>query len=335
MGKGDLLTSKAMVSQRKRDIRSRLCDCFSRYKQIVVVSLDNVSTNQIHAARAILQQGEHKGEMIIGKNTLIKKALKFMTEAPNPSSDDYEDHKNHTQDPKLLALIPLMKLNVGLIFSEEPYIELREKVEAEKIKMPARTGIPAPCDVVLPVGPTGVEVGKIDLFHKLNIQCKTVKSAIEINKEVKIITKGEKVSEGATQMCKLLQIVPFEYSLSFQYVFIDGVVLDQSIIEMPLDKVQDAFESYCGFLTAVSLGGDIPNALSVPQFLANGFKTCLAIGSESGYEFDALKQALEASQNQAATTTVTETKVETKVEEAAPAQDESESEDMDMGGLFD
>merc|ERR1712007_264673 len=164
-------------------------------------------------------------------------------------------------------------------------------VEAEKLKMPARTGVISPCDVVLPVGPTGVEVGKIDLFHKLNIQCKTVKSAIEINKEVKIISRGEKVSEGATQMCKLLQIVPFEYSLTFQYVYINGVVLDQSIIEMPLSDITDSFEQYAGFLTALSLGADIPNALSVPQFIANGFKNLLAIGSESGYEFAELKQA--------------------------------------------
>jgi len=326
-----------MVNQRKRDIVSRLCDCFSKYKQITVVSLDNVSTNQIHAARAILQQGEHKGEMIIGKNTLIKKALKFKTEAPNPSSEDYEDHKQHTQDAKLTALIPLMKLNVGLIFSEEPYMELRTKVEAEKIKMPARTGIPAPCNVILPVGPTGVEVGKIDLFHKLNIQCKTVKSAIEINKEVKIISRGEKVTEGATQMCKLLQIVPFEYSLTFQYVYIDGVILDQSIIEMPLDDVTAAFEANAGMLTALSLGANIPNSLSVPQFLANGFMTMLAIGSESGYEFDALKQAMEASKNATQAQTSAPTggaKADAKKEEvAAPEEDES-SEGFDLGDMF-
>merc|ERR1712087_349943 len=181
-------------------------------------------------------------------------------------------------------------------------MELREKVEAEKIKMPARTGIPAPCNVILPVGPTGIEVGKIDLFHKLNIQCKTVKSAIEISKEVKIITKGEKVTEGATQLCKLLQIVPFEYSLTFQKVYIDGVILDQDIIEMPMSDITASFEKYAGYLTAVSLGANIPNSLSVPQFIANGFKTMLAIGSESGYSFRQLEDAMNAAQNVAATT---------------------------------
>jgi large subunit ribosomal protein LP0 len=161
---------------------------------------------------------------------LIKKALKFKTQEAVAGHSEYEDHKNWTQDSKLAILDPLMKLNIGLIFSEEPYMDLRTKIEAEKIKMPARTGVISPCDVTIPAGPTGIEVGKIDLFHKLNIQCKTVKSAIEVVKEVKIIKKGQKVGEGATQMCKLLSIVPFEYSLTFQYVYIDGVVLDQDII---------------------------------------------------------------------------------------------------------
>jgi len=281
-----------------------------------------------------LCEGEYKGEMIIGKNSLIRKALKFVTEAPQAGSEDYEDHKRWTQNPKLECLKDLMVLNVGLIFSEEPYNELRVKIEAQKISMPARTGVLSPTDVVIAPGPTGIEVGKIDLFHKLNIQCKTVKSAIEISKEVKIITKGEKVTEGATQLCKLLQIVPFEYSLTFQKVYIDGVILDQDIIEMPMSQITDQFEKFAGFLTALSLGASIPNSLSVPQFIANGFKTMLAIGSESGYSFRQLEDAMNAASNVAATTTVAaETKAEVK-QEVAAAEEEEESEDMDLGDMF-
>jgi len=323
-----------MVNQRKRNIVTKLCECFGKYTQVVIVSLDNVSTNQIHAARKILSEGEYKGEMIIGKNSLIRKALKFVTETPSAGSDDYEDHKQWSQNSKLECLKDLMVLNVGLIFSEEPYNELRTKIEAQKISMPARTGVISPCNVVIPPGPTGIEVGKIDLFHKLNIQCKTVKSAIEISKEVRIIEKGVKVTEGATQLCKLLQIVPFEYSLTFQKVYIDGVILDQDIIEMPMGDITASFEKYAGYLTAVSMGANIPNALSVPQFIANGFKTMLAIGSESGYSFRQLEDAMNAASNVTATATVAaDAKVEDKKVEVA-AEEEEESEDMDLGDMF-
>lgn len=322
-----------MVNERKRNIVRRLCECFTNYKQVIVVSLDNVSTNQIHAARAILQQGENKGEMIIGKNTLIKKALKFKTSKPVEGSAEYEDHKEWTQDSKLEVLEQYMKLNVGLIFSEESYIDLRSKVEEEKIKMPARTGVISPCDVVVPAGPTGIEVGKIDLFHKLNIQCKTVKSAIEVVKDVKIITRGTKVGEGATQLCKLMGIIPFEYSLTFQYVYIDGCVLDQAVIEMPMDDVVESFKTNCGFLTALSLGANIPNSLSIPQFLASGFKSLLALGEESGYNFKELTEAKDASKNATTVAAPVETKAAAKAE-VKEEEAEEESEDMDVGDLF-
>jgi len=322
-----------MVNQRKRNIVNKLCECFTKYKQVVVVSLDNVSTNQIHAARKILSKGTYKGEMIIGKNSLIRKALKFVTETPVPGSDDYEDHKQWKQLSKLEVLKDMMVLNIGLIFSEEPYTDLRVKIEAEKISQPARTGVISPCTVTLPAGPTGIEVGKIDLFHKLNIQCKTVKSAIEIQKDIKIITKGEKVSEGATQLCKLLAIIPFEYSLTFKSVYIDGVVLDQDIIEMPMSDITDAFAKYAGLLTAASLGANIPNALSVPHMIGNGFANMLSIGSEAGISFKELEDAMNASKNAVATTT-TATKTET-AKAVVKEEEPEESEDGSMGGLFD
>jgi len=321
-----------MVNERKRNIVTKLCECFLKYNQVVIVSLDNVSTNQIHAARKILNVGTYKGEMIIGKNSLIRKALKFVTEAPNASSDDYEDHKQWTQDPKLEALKDLMVLNVGLIFSEEPYAELRTKIEAQKLSMPARTGVISPCNVIIPAGPTGIEVGKIDLFHKLNFQCKTVKSAIEISKEKQIITRGQKVTEGATQLCKLLAIVPFEYSLTFQKVYIGGTVLDQDIIEMDMSVITSAVEKYAGYLTAVSMGASIPNALSVPHFIANAFKTCLAIGSESGYSFKQLEDAMNSTPVAATVTVAADTKV--TAAKVVEAEVEEESEDMDLGDMF-
>lgn len=323
------------VQKRKQDIVRKLCECFTEFKQVIVVQLDNVSTNQIHKARGVLRASGTKGEMIIGKNTLIKKALKFMTKDADPNAADYEDHRQWTKDERLEVLEPLMKLNIGLIFSDEPYMELREKVEAEIISQPARTGVMAPCNVSIPAGPTGIEVGKIDFFHKLNISCKTVKSAIEVVKEVRIITKGEKVGEGATQMCKLMSIIPFEYKLEFLSVYMDGVILDKEVIDMPMENVIEKIKDFSGLLTAVSLGGNIPNSLSVPHFLANSFKTCLAIGSESGYSFKALEDALNAASTQEASGPVQTTTEVKKVEVVAAAEEEEEEEeDMDIGDLF-
>lgn len=325
-----------MVNERKIKIVEKLCQCFTDYKQVAIVTLDNVSTNQLHNARKILNAGDYKGDMNNSKNTLIKKALKFMTEKPEPSDENYDLHKKWNQIPELVSLIPLIKGNVGLIFSEEPYSELRVKIEEEKISMPARTGIPAPCDVIIPDGPTGVEVGKIDLFHKLNISCKTVRSAIEVVKPIKIITKGEKVGEGATQMCKVLNIIPFSYAIEFKCVYNDGVIFDQEVLGMNMSDIVASFTRSASYVTSISVGAGIPNALSVPHFLKNGFKALLAIGVNSDISFkelDAMKNAAVAAPVETAAA-VDNKKADTKKAEVVEVAEE-DSESVDCIGMFD
>jgi len=136
-------------------------------------------------------------------------------------------------------------------------------------------------------------------------------------------------------MCKLLNIIPFEYKLEFLSVYMDGVILDKTVIDMPLSDVREKFKSLAGLATAVSLGANIPNALSIPHFMANGFKTLLAIGQETGYKFKQLEDALAAASQQQASGPV-ETKKEEKKEVVAAKEEEpeEESEDMDVGDLF-
>lgn len=81
---------------------------------------------------------------------------------------------------------------------------------------------------------------------------------------------------------------PFEYFMGFQYVYIDGMILDQSVIEITMEDIVSKFQGFCGYLTAASIGANIPNTLSVPNFIAHGLKNLLAIFSESGYQSKSL-----------------------------------------------
>ena len=100
-------------------------------------------------------------------------------------------------------------------------------------------------------------------------------------------------------------------------------------------EVLGLFEKFCGYLTAVSVGANIPNSLSGPLFVAAGFKNLTevsvganipnslsalkfvalgfknmeAISMESGYSF----KAKEDTQNAAKNAVVGEAIVETKI----------------------
>jgi len=211
------------IPDRKIRIVKNLCDCFEQYTYVIVVNLDNVSTKQIQSARAKLRGGKFSGKIIVGKNSLIHKALGWCTTKPQKNDPYLAQREGVCYKPELKSLIPYIKLNVGLIFTNDGYNELRKDIESDVIAMPAKAGIIAPCDVYLPAGPTGVDTGKIDLFHKLNIPVQVAKGNLEITKPHHIIEVGTKVLEGAALMCRTLNLTPFEYTLRFKNVYMNGI----------------------------------------------------------------------------------------------------------------
>ena len=211
------------VPERKRRIVQKLCECFMNFDQVVIVQLDNVSTSQIQNARARLREGEDRGEMVVGKNTLIHKAIDWLSTEADPNDVNYEDHKKwENKLPHLATFKQHVVNNVGLIFSKESYVTLREGIEAESQDMPAKAGVYAPCDVTIPKGGTGVDTGKIDMFHKMSMPVKVAKGSIELTQDFLIIQRGEKVTEAAAHMCRVLNMTPFKYRLSFLKVYMKG-----------------------------------------------------------------------------------------------------------------
>jgi ribosomal protein L10 len=59
--------SEETKKEKKRRIINALYEAFAKYRQVLVVKLDNVSSNQIQQARVALRQ-QKKGIMIVGKN---------------------------------------------------------------------------------------------------------------------------------------------------------------------------------------------------------------------------------------------------------------------------
>lgn len=54
---------------KKRRIINTLYEAFTKYKQCLIVKLENVSSNQVQQARLALRQ-QKKGFMVVGKNVI-------------------------------------------------------------------------------------------------------------------------------------------------------------------------------------------------------------------------------------------------------------------------
>jgi len=309
--------------ERKTRILHNLLANFTKYDQVMRVNINNISTQQITKARHMLRR--EGGCLIVGKDSLTRLAIRILTRQVD--EEIYADFLAKYPERKDLGnIIGELKGKFALVFTEKSYVELKPLLEAEKIQMGAKAGIIAPNDVWIRAGPTGIDPGKIGEFHRLNIQVKTARSAIEVTKDYKLCPKGEVVSETVSAMCRLLDIIPFEYAMELDWVYSQHQLIPKEVIDMKDDEIMNGFTSNIRFMTALSVEVGLPNALSVPHFVVNTFKYLMAIGEEGGYEFKELKEAKEAK----AAAPVEEE----KKEEEAPQEQEEEEED-DEDGSFD
>jgi large subunit ribosomal protein LP0 len=324
----------------KRKIRNRrvikqLCTNFLKYNQVITVDLNNVSNAQIQKARKTLHSSERPGDLVVGKNTIILKALKWLTTEPEQGTKEFEDHSKWARKPELKNFIKEVQGNVALIFSDEDYSTVKDKIEKEVLKVSAKIGVVSPCDVIIPAGPTNIDVGKVQIFQKLNVGTKAVKNMLEIQKDIHIIKKGEKVTPNGAELCRLMDIKPFAYKLEMKRIWLNGAILKEDMININPDDILTAFSSHVKTLAALSLGAGLPNALSVPHMIANGFKDILAIGIAADIKFKQLTQA-QSAQSSAPAPAPAKGGAPAKAD-AKPAEPEppKEEENVSMGGLFD
>ena len=315
--------------QRKERILHSVLKAFTEYDQVIRVNINNISTKQITKAREMLRR--EGGILIVGKDSITRLALRILTRQVDENL--YKDFlEAYPEKAHLKTLMTELKGKFALVFTEKSYVEMKPLLQAEKIQMAAKAGIIAPNDVWIRAGPTGMDPGKIGEFHRLNIQVKTARSAIEVTKDYKLCAKGEVVSETVSAMCRMLSIIPFEYAMDLDWVYSERQLIPKSVIDMEDDEIMNGFTDNIRFMTALSVEAGVPNALSVPHFIVNTFKYLMAIGEEGGYEFKELKEAKE----QAANAPVEEEKKEEEKEEEEEEEEEEDDDSFDMGeGGFD
>ncbi|OQN97236.1 60S acidic ribosomal protein P0 [Cryoendolithus antarcticus] len=300
----------------------KLKGLLEEYKSIFIVGVDNVASQQMHEIRQSLR-GE--GVVLMGKNTMVRRALKtFIADSP-----EYE------------RLLPFIKGNVGFIFTNGDLKEARTKILANRVAAPARAGAVAPGDVFIPAGNTGMEPGKTSFFQALGVPTKIARGTIEITADLKIVEAGSKVGPSEATLLNMLNISPFTYGMSIAQIYDNGQTFDASVLDIEESQLLKAFSQAIATITTISLAANYPTLPSVMHSLIGTYKKAIAVAVETEYEWEAIHELKDriknpdayASAAPAASEAAPAAAEETKAEEK---KEESEEEDEDMGfGLFD
>jgi len=239
---------------------------------VFVVEVDNVGSQQMNITR---KQMRGTAEVLMGKNTMMKKVLKaFLAEENN------ETHFHASLEAK-------MKGNVGFVFTNGDLPKVRDMILANRVPAPARVGSIAPVEVVVPPGPTGCDPGQTSFFQVLQIPTKIVKGQIEITSAVNLVKKGDKVGSSEAALLTKLNIRPFSYGLGIQCIFENGSEFSTDVLDINEDQLISKFAFALSQVAAVSLQIGYPTQASLPHSIGNAFKHLIAVAVNlDNYTFD-------------------------------------------------
>ncbi|KAJ8533684.1 hypothetical protein K7X08_007008 [Anisodus acutangulus] len=320
------MAPKATKAEKKIAYDQKMCQLLDDYTQVLVAAADNVGSNQLQNIRKGL-----RGDSVVlmGKNTMMKRTIRV--------------HAEKSGNQTILNLIPLLVGNVGLIFTKGDLKEVSEEVAKYKVGAPARVGLVAPVDVVVPPGNTGLDPSQTSFFQVLNIPTKINKGTVEIITPVELIKKGEKVGSSEAALLAKLGIRPFSYGLVVLSVYDNGSVFSPEVLDLTEDDLVEKFAMGVSMVTSLSLAISYPTLAAAPHMFTNAYKNVLAIAVETDYSFplaDKVKEYLEDPSKFA----VAAAPAATAASGAAPAaakeeekkEEPAEESDDDLGfSLFD
>jgi large subunit ribosomal protein LP0 len=220
--------------------------------------------------QAIRKSLRGKAEILMGKNTMIRKAIKGQLE----------------KNPGLEVLQHYVRGNVGFVFTSSDLKEIRDLISTNKLSAPARVGSLAPCDVFLPAGNTALDPSQTNFMQALNIATRINKGTIEIINQVHLIKKGEKVGSSEATLLQKLDIKPFFYGLLPLKVYKDGSVFEPSVLDVTDEDIITKFTFGVKQIAALSLQINVPTIAAVPHYFASAYKNILAISLATDYTFE-------------------------------------------------
>jgi len=318
-------------AERKKNYWTRLVSLLEEYSRILIVTADNVGSNQMQQIRKAMRG---KAVLLMGKNTMIRKAIR--------------DQLSKT--PLLEGILPHVKGNIGMVFTNGDLADVRTKLTELKIQAAAKAGSVAPIEVIVPAGNTNMEPTKTSFFQALSIPTKINRGTIEIISDIHLLTVGQKVSLSQAALLQMLGIKPFQYGLKVITVYDNGAVYPAAVLDLTDDDILKKFFRGVSNVAALSLQIGYPTVVSVPHSVSNAYKNLLAISVATDYTFpgsEKIKQLLSdpaafaaaqlAAQPTAPSAATPEASGGAKphVADKKPVADEpSEEVDEDMGGLF-
>jgi len=258
----------------------------SEFDKCMIIGVDNVQSKQMQQVRATLRD---QAELLMGKNTLIRRALRDMI-SPSEQKEDKRWYEGEPR-PEFAELLPHIKGNIGFCFTNMDLKTCRDIITSAKVQAPAKAGVVAPLDVFVEEGPTGMDAQKTSFFQALNLPTKIARGIISMVNRVKLINAGEKVGLSEAKLLNMLGVSPFFYGITCDMIFDNGSCYPPDVLDIdPATLFAKVFDGLAN-IAAVSLQIKYPTVASVPHSIMNGFKNVISVALATNITFAEAEKA--------------------------------------------
>jgi len=272
-----------VAKEKKVAYFTHLTECLNKYQRAFIVHADFVGSKQISDIRIALRG---KAELVFGKNTMVRRCIRNLTADGS--------------HPEWASIVPVMKGNLGFMFTNGDLGELQVVVDEFVKPAAAKAGVIAPVECIVPKGPTGLDPAQTSFFQALNIATKINKGSIEIINDCKVLFEGVKVGTSEAALLTKMGIKPFKYGLTVSWVY-EGGVFDPSVMRITEAELMGKFMAATGNVAAVCLATGFHTQASYPHVMMNAIMNATAVAVEGEYgEFDAAEKVLEFTKDPAA-----------------------------------
>ncbi len=190
---------------------------FKKYPVIAIASLERFPASLFQVLRKKLVG---KAVVKVTKTKIVGKALKESGLKSIDALDSYVDH------------------SIGVIFTEMNPFELYAFLKKSKGRTSAKPGMPAPEDIVVPAGDTGLPPGPaLSDLKAAGLNPRIQGSTIFVPKDVVVTKKGEAVTKIVASTLSKLNIKPISVGLNVLAAYEKGEVYKAEVLNVEIDEV--------------------------------------------------------------------------------------------------
>ena len=236
-------------------------ELIKQYEIIAAADLNKVTSAMLQDMRKQLR-GRHQFKVV--KNTLMRIS---MEEAGKEGTHEFIDTVSGP--------------NVFLFTNGNPFKIVME-LDANKVKVFAKTGDIAMNDIVISAGNTGLSPGPlIGKFGALSVRTRIESGNIWVVQDTTVCKKGEAISEDLADLLQRMGVRAAEMGLSIKAVYEKGDVILGEDLVLDLDSYRTQLEQAIGGAFKVAVEAAYVTPETLPSIIAKAVQQARSVAIEA------------------------------------------------------